>query len=46
MLARAAPISSMPDSDQLHCMEVWGGNRGIENHFCLPGLEIWLYSKP
>lgn len=27
-------------------MEVWGGNRGIENHFHLPGLDVWLYSRP
>ncbi len=33
-------------SESLRCMEVWGGNRGIEQSFELPGLDVWLYSQP
>lgn len=32
--------------DQLQCMEVWGGNQAAEQHFNLPGLDIWLYARP
>ncbi|MBX3420595.1 MAG: serine/threonine-protein phosphatase [Pirellulaceae bacterium] len=46
MLTGGTSTSSTLDSDQLQCMEVWGGNRGIERYFRLPGLEIWLYSRP
>lgn len=31
---------------QMQCMEVWGGNQAAEQHFHLPGLDIWLYSRP
>jgi serine phosphatase RsbU (regulator of sigma subunit) len=27
-------------------MEVWGGNAGVERHFHMPGLDVWLYSRP
>lgn len=27
-------------------MEVWGGNQGVEQHFHMPGLDVWLYSCP
>ncbi len=30
----------------LQCMEVWGGNGPAEETFTLPGLAIWLHSKP
>lgn len=33
-------------SEQMQCMEVWGGNLGVERHFQMPGLELWLYSRP
>lgn len=33
-------------TDQLQCMEVWGGNQRVEQHFHLPGLDVWLYSRP
>jgi phosphoserine phosphatase RsbU/P len=33
-------------TESLRCMEVWGGNRGIEQAFALPGLDLWLYSRP
>jgi serine phosphatase RsbU (regulator of sigma subunit) len=33
-------------TEQMQCMEVWGGNRGVEQHIQMPGLEVWLYSAP
>lgn len=33
-------------TDQMHCMEVWGGNYGVERHFHMPGLDVWLYARP
>jgi serine phosphatase RsbU (regulator of sigma subunit) len=27
-------------------MEVWGGNAGVERRFHMPGLDLWLYSRP
>lgn len=32
--------------NELHCMEVWGGNGAAENHFARPGLDVWVWSKP
>jgi hypothetical protein len=32
--------------DQMQCMEVWGGNVGVERHFHVPGLDIWLHARP
>ncbi|HEY2586283.1 MAG TPA: PP2C family protein-serine/threonine phosphatase [Tepidisphaeraceae bacterium] len=31
---------------QMHCMEVWGGNRCIDSGVIMPGLDAWLYSQP
>jgi serine phosphatase RsbU (regulator of sigma subunit) len=28
------------------CMEVWGGNRAIDNGVVMPGLDAWVYSLP
>src|SRR6185369_3039638 len=33
-------------SEQMNCLEVWGGNRGVEKHFHMPGLDVWLHSCP
>jgi sigma-B regulation protein RsbU (phosphoserine phosphatase) len=33
-------------SEQMNCLEVWGGNQGAEQHFHMPGLDVWLYSRP
>jgi len=33
-------------SDRMRCMEVWGGNRAVEQHFHMPGLDVWLHSSP
>jgi serine phosphatase RsbU (regulator of sigma subunit) len=28
------------------CMEVWGGNRAIDNGVVMPGMDAWVYSRP
>lgn len=33
-------------TQQMQCMEVWGGNQMVEQHFHMPGLDIWLSSRP
>lgn len=32
--------------ETMHCMEIWGGNHGVEEYFHRPGLDVWLYSCP
>jgi sigma-B regulation protein RsbU (phosphoserine phosphatase) len=32
--------------EQMHCMEVWGGNTAIDKWFELPGLNAWVFSDP
>ncbi|MGE3314116.1 MAG: PP2C family protein-serine/threonine phosphatase [Planctomycetaceae bacterium] len=31
---------------QMQCMEVWGGNHYSNNTFEMPGLRVWLFSRP
>ncbi len=33
-------------TETMHCLEIWGGNRGVEEHFHRPGLNVWVYSCP
>ena len=30
----------------MQCMEVWGGNRAVDNGVVMPGLDAWVYSRP
>ncbi len=34
------------DAHQMACMEIWGGNRAIENAVSAPGIDAWVYSRP
>lgn len=34
------------DPHVMACMEVWGGNRAIDNGVIMPGLDAWVYSRP
>lgn len=34
------------DSQQMQCMEIWGGNRKIERNFQTSGLNIFVQSQP
>lgn len=30
----------------MQCMEVWGGNRAVDNGVVMPGLDAWVFSLP
>ena len=30
----------------MRCMEVWGGNRAVDNGVVMPGLDAWVYARP
>ncbi|WP_372370999.1 PP2C family protein-serine/threonine phosphatase [Candidatus Uabimicrobium sp. HlEnr_7] len=36
----------MSNEEEMHCMEVWGGNRDCDCHLQLMGLGVEVYSKP
>ncbi len=38
--------SASETSDRMQCMEVWGGNSPVNRGFEVPGLEVWVYSRP
>jgi serine phosphatase RsbU (regulator of sigma subunit) len=40
------PPAVAPASERMHCMEVWGGNRQIDRHVEMVGLEAWIFSEP
>ncbi len=33
-------------TETMQCLEIWGGNQGVEEHFHRPGLDVWVYSCP
>ena len=33
-------------SERMRCMEVWGGNRGVDRNFETAGLKVWVYCRP
>jgi serine phosphatase RsbU (regulator of sigma subunit) len=39
-------ISEKFMAETMQCLEVWGGNLGVEEHFHRPGLDVWVYSRP
>jgi phosphoserine phosphatase RsbU/P len=40
------PIDDAPESQTLHCMEIWGGIEPVESRVRTPGLDLWVYSRP
>ena len=38
--------SASETSDRMQCMEVWGGNTPVDRGFEVPGLDVWVYSRP
>ena len=34
------------DSESMKCMEVWGGNQAVDQSLQMPGLKVWVYSRP
>jgi serine phosphatase RsbU (regulator of sigma subunit) len=35
-----------PGSHHLQCFEVWGGNQAVSTTLAMPGLDVWLFSRP
>ena len=29
----------------MQCMEIWGGNRDVEERLHLPGVEAWVFAR-
>jgi phosphoserine phosphatase RsbU/P len=44
-MSSAAPATNEAP-DRMQCMEVWGGNSEVNKSFEVPGLRVWVYSKP
>jgi len=39
--------SDIPTGDHaMQCMEIWGGNRAIDNVVSMPGIDAWVFSRP
>ncbi len=38
--------TSNSDRRVMQCMEIWGGNRRIDNAASTPGLDVWVFSEP
>src|SRR5258707_11062518 len=42
-------MNQVPDANNhfvLRCMDIWSGNRSVENQASTPGMEIFVYSQP
>src|SRR5262245_21951344 len=39
-------IADANDRHVLQCMDLWSGNRSVENEVSTPGLDIFVYSQP
>ena len=35
-----------PEPHTMHCMEIWGNNRAVQERIATPGLDIWVFSEP
>jgi serine phosphatase RsbU (regulator of sigma subunit) len=40
------PIAKNIGQQVLQCMDIWSGNRSVENEVSTPGLEIFVFSEP
>lgn len=38
--------SAKAPPERMRCMEVWGGNRAADKQLEMPGLRVWVYSRP
>ena len=41
-----AQLETNTTAHEMSCMEVWGGNRAVDNAVSVPGLDAWIYSRP
>jgi len=39
-------IANADDRHTLQCMDLWSGNRSVENEVSTPGFDIFVYSQP
>ncbi|MDB5336459.1 MAG: hypothetical protein JWN70_2078 [Planctomycetaceae bacterium] len=40
------PLATTINQAVLQCMDIWSGNRSVENEATTPGLEIFVFSEP
>ncbi len=40
------PATQAVTTDRMQCMEVWGGNAPADRGLAVPGLEVFVYSRP
>jgi hypothetical protein len=41
-----APTATPTESHTMQCMEVWGGFGVSDNGVVMPGLDVWVFSRP
>lgn len=39
-------VTETNDRFVLQCMDIWSGNRSVENEVSTPGMDIFVYSQP
>lgn len=44
--AAAVPAAEAAGAHTMSCMEVWGGYGVSNNGVVMPGLDVWVYSRP
>jgi len=44
--AAAAEVQPAEAAHTMQCMEVWGGNEAADEAVRMPGLDVWVYSRP
>lgn len=40
------PLAPVDPQHTMQCMEIWGGNQAIDTGLAMPGLDVWVYSRP
>ena len=38
--------AAVSDAHTLQCMEVWGGNRAVDNGVVMMGVDAWVFCRP
>ena len=39
-------VAESAEKHLLQCMEIWGGNRAVENAVSVHGIDAWVLSEP
>lgn len=45
-MKQSAEFMDATQTERMHCMEVWGGNRATNKRLQMPGLDTWIFSQP